>query len=541
MNQIVTKEYIRDFVKFKPVNQSDLRQAKRKLATLHGTTIIANSVILKKYRQLFKSKLNNDLISLLRKREIRTLSGIAPITVLTKPYPCPGRCVYCPAPKGMPKSYIASEPAAQRAYRLKFDPYRQVDMRIKALEANGHNADKIELIILGGTWSFYKPRYQEWFIKRCFEAANGRASKTLTQTQKINEKTKHRIIGLSLETRPDHVTLEELWRMRRLGCTHVQIGIQTLHQDILDLIKRDDTLANMARATALLRDFGFKITYHLMPGLPGSTPVKDLSVFKKIFSDPRWQPDMLKIYPCVVVKNSLLYQWFKKGKYKPYSDKVLVNLLIKIKKLIPPYVRINRLIRDIPSPEIMAGNLVTNLRQLLHEQGVVCKCIRCREARKTKVRLKDIKLVRRVYKAGQGTEYFISFESKDQKKLYAFVRLRLPFKTGDQGVGALIDQQQPKSILNSQGAYALARQLPFNNQTALIRELHTYGELIPVGSKKKAVQHAGLGKRLMKQAEGLAKQKGYKKLAVISGIGVRGYYKKLGYRLSNTYMVKKIK
>ena len=519
---MISKKYIIDFVKLLPKDAESLRQVKRQLAKKHGTTIIANSVILEKYRQIFKGRLDKQLVRLLRKREIRTLSGIAPIAVLTKPYPCPGRCVYCPALKGMPKSYIASEPAAQRAKRLKFDPYQQVKMRIVALEANGHSVDKIELIVLGGTWSFYKKQYQEWFIKRCFEAANGRVAKTLQSAQKKNEKAKHRIIGLSLETRPDYVTSEELWRMRELGCTHVQIGIQTLYQDILDLVKRDDTLENMARATALLRDFGFKITYHVMPGLPGSTSKKDLAVFKKIFSDSRWQPDMLKIYPCVVVRNTLLYQWFKKGKYRPYSYKTLINLLIKIKKLIPPYVRINRLIRDIPGPEIVAGNLVTNLRQLLHNQGVRCKCIRCREARKAKVTEKNIKLVKRVYKAGDGYEHFISFESKDNKKLYAFVRLRLPFKTRNQGTNALVHQ------------------LPFDNDTALIRELHTYGELIPIGSKKKAVQHVGLGKRLMLEAEKLAKKKGYKKIAVISGIGVREYYRKLGYTLDKTYMVKKL-
>lgn len=537
---MISKKYIIDLVALKPQDAECLRQVKRQLAKKYGTTIIANSVILKKYRQFFKGQLDKRLVRLLRKREIRTLSGIAPITVLTKPYSCPGRCVYCPAPKGMPKSYIATEPAAQRAKRLKFDPYRQVKMRIAALEANGHSVDKIELIVLGGTWSVYPKKYQEWFIKRCFEAANGRPASTLQAAQKKNETAIHRIIGLSLETRPDHVTPEELWHMRQLGCTHVQIGVQTLHQEVLDLIKRDDTLKNMARATALLRDFGFKITYHLMPGLPGSTPKKDLIVFKKVFSDPRWQPDMLKIYPCVVVKNTLLYQWFKKRKYQPYSDKTLINLIIKIKKLVPPYVRINRLIRDIPGPEIAAGNLVTNLRQLLHNQGVKCRCIRCREARKEKAAEKNIKSVKRVYKAGQGDEYFLSFESKDNKKLYAFTRLRLPLKTKNQGVGALINQQQNISTMSSQGAHGLARQLPFDSSTAIIRELHTYGELIPIGSKKKAVQHIGLGKRLMLAVEELAKKKGYSQIAVISGIGVREYYRKLGYKLDKTYMVKEL-
>jgi len=246
-----------------------------------------------------------------------------------------------------------------------------------------------------------------------------------------------------------------------------------------------------------------------MPGLPGSTPAKDLKVFKMLFSDPRFQPDMLKIYPCVVLKFSTLFQWYKQGKYKPYSEKQLANLLVQIKKTVPPYVRINRLIRDIPGPEIVAGNRITNLRQLLHQQGVICKCIRCREVRGESFRLKDVGLMKRFYKAGKGTEYFISYESKNKKKLYAFIRLRLP-----------------------------KQDLLFGGSTALIRELHTYGELIAVGSTYKKVQHAGLGKQLMKEAEVLAKKKGYKQMAVISGIGVREYYRQMGYQLKKTYMVK---
>lgn len=512
MDKKTLEKYTIELIALRPYDAVTLNRAKRTLAKRYRTSIIANSTILQKYRELPKSYHKDTFERLLRKRDIRTLSGVAPVTVLTKPYPCPGRCVYCPAPRNMPKSYLSSEPAAARASKLKFDPYEQVSQRIKSLEEHGHSADKIELIVLGGTWSFYKKQYQRWFIKRCFEAANGKKSKDLSTAQRINERVKHRIIGVSLETRPDYITEDELWHMRELGCTHVQIGVQTLHQDVLDYVKRDDSMENIARATALLRDFGFKITYHVMPGLPGSTPRKDLQVFQKLFSDQRFQPDMLKIYPCIVVKNSLLYQWHKQGKYKPYSDKVLQKLLVEIKALIPPYVRINRLIRDIPGPDIVAGNRITNLRQLLHQQGVACKCIRCREVRGEKFALKDVRLVRRMYRAGNGIEHFISYESKDRKKLYAFIRLRLS-----------------------------KEDLLFNDSTALIRELHTYGELMPVGSGKQAVQHVGLGKRLMKEAEKLAKHKGFDQIAVISGIGVREYYRKMGYTLQSTYLVKKRK
>ncbi|MFH1207454.1 MAG: tRNA uridine(34) 5-carboxymethylaminomethyl modification radical SAM/GNAT enzyme Elp3 [Patescibacteria group bacterium] len=522
MNKKTLQKYTRDFVRAKPETVAAVRQAKRLLATKYRTTIIPNSEILGQYRKQGIKNPDQRLLRLLRKREIRTLSGVAPVTVLTKPYPCPGRCVYCPTEARMPKSYLSSEPAAQRGLSLKFDPYQQVKMRIATLEANGHSADKIELIVLGGTWSHYPHDYQTWFIKRCFDAANEATdcrlqstAKTLQKAQKINETAKHRIIGLSLETRPDHVTSAELWRMRELGCTHVQIGVQTLHQDILDLVKRDDTLDNIARATSLLRAFGFKFTYHLMPGLPGATPKKDFDTFKIVFGDSRFQPDMLKIYPCLVVKNSLLYQWYQQGRYKPYSNKQLVELLIKIKGIMPPYVRINRLIRDIPGPDIVAGNMTTNLRQLLQERGVKCKCIRCREARKEIVKQNQVKLKERVYRAGAGEEHFISFESKDEKKLYAFIRLWLP-APAKRFIGA------------------------FDDETALIRELHTYGELMPIGGKKKAVQHIGFGKRLLVEAERIAKKKGYIKMAVISGIGVREYYRKLGYRLEKTYMVRKL-
>ena len=523
-------------MKFAPTDEAGLHQFKRLIAKDSGLSIITNANLLKVYRQYLKqtnAKPKKDLLRVLKRRAIRTLSGVAPITVLTKVYPCPGRCVYCPTEVRMPKSYLSSEPAAQRAMVNKFDPFKQVKSRIKQLEINGHAADKIELIILGGTWSFYQKKYQAWFIKRCFEAANGRSSKNLTSAQKLNEKVKHRIIGLTLETRPDYVTAKECWRMRELGCTHVQIGVQSLDQKVLNLNQRDDSIKNIGRATGLLRDFGFKITYHIMPGLPGATPTSDLKTFKKLFSELNFQPDMLKIYPTLVVKNSFLHSWWKQGKFKPYNDKILRDLLIKIKKTIPPYVRINRMIRDIPGGDIMAGNLITNLRQKLQEQGVACQCIRCREVRDEKFSEKDLRLVKRVYSAGQGNEYFLSFENQDKKKLFAFVRLRLPgeiyLKTKSVKLIRFFDK---KEITAETATWA------FDNATALIRELHTYGELIPVGSKSKAVQHIGLGKRLMAEAEKIAKTRGYKKMVVISGIGVREYYRKLGYKEEKTYMAK---
>ena len=480
--------------------------------------------LLSAYHKLLKHgsiKRQEMLEKLLKKRAIRTLSGVAPIAVLTKPYKCPGQCLFCPSESKMPKSYLSNEPAVMRAILCKFDPYKQVKMRLDALKMTGHDTDKCELIVMGGTWSYLPKKYQDWFIKRCFDGFNGKVAKNLTQAQKWNEKAKYRVIGLTLETRPDYITPKEILRMRELGATRVEIGVQTIDDKILKLNKRGHLIEQIIKATKLLKDAGFKISYHMMPNLPGSTPAKDLAMFKKLFTDQNFQPDMLKIYPCVVTKTSELYKWLKQGRYKPYSDKQLLELLIKIKKIIPPYVRISRLIRDIPKESIMAGNKISNLRQLIQEEfkrtGQFCQCIRCREARNQTFSLKGFKLKIRKYKASQGLEYFLSYESKDGKTLFAFLRLRIYKSNQD-----------------------VLKILPELQDTAMIREVHTYGQLIPLNSKQTAVQHIGLGKRLILEAEKIAKKQGYKKIAVISGIGVREYYKNLGYSLWKTYMVKNL-
>jgi elongator complex protein 3 len=510
----IVKKLIQKILKNNGLKHRDFMQLKRQFAKQYKIPILTNITILKHYRQLAKQgkiKENKSLFKLLKRREIRTLSGVAIITVLTKPYPCPGRCLYCPNEAGMPKSYLKKEPAAQRAWLSKFDPAKQVKIRLEALKLTGHETDKIEMIILGGSWTHYPKKYQERFIKRLFEACNNRPAKSLEQAQKLNETAKNRIIGLSVETRPDLITKKEALWLRKLGVTRVEIGVQTIYPEILKKNNRGHTIKEIVNATQILKDFGFKIIYHLMPNLPGSTPQKDLNVFKMIFSDEKYQPDMLKIYPCLVLKTAPLYKLWQQGKYKPYSEKQLNDLLIKIKKIVPYYVRINRLIRDIPASYIMAGNKITNLRQLIQEKGVKCNCIRCREARRKKIKAREAKLFIRKYVASKGTEYFISFESPDKKILYAFLRLRLP------------------DLLT----------VPFENEkTAIIRELHTYGELVPIKEKNEAIQHTGLGKRLMLTAEKIAKEKKYQKMAVISGIGVRDYYRKLGYRLEDTYMVK---
>ncbi len=520
-------------------------QIKRKIAKKYGIGIFSNAEI------LVETHCNASLRRLLRKRAIRTMSGIAPVAVLTKPYPCPGKCVYCPTEKNVPQSYLSNEPAVMRAIRCNYNPYVQVQDRLRALIANGHEPTKIELIVIGGTWSYLPKKYKYWYVLNLFVGANRfrvsniqyatskqhlilnnqypitlsieKLKELLIIEQKKNERAKYKIIGLTLETRPDYIDEKELLEMREFGCTRVEIGVQCLDDEILKLNKRGHGVKEIAEATALLKQFGFKVTYHLMPGLPGATPAKDFKMFKTLFSDERFQPDQIKFYPTVVTRGSLLYLWWKQGKYKPYSDKVLRNLIIKCKKIVPEYVRIIRLIRDIAGESIIAENLVTNLRQIMKDEGVKCRCIRCREARE-RVSIANCQMRITNYLASGGEEYFIAFESRDGKILYGFCRLRLPSATQH----ATRSTQQYNNLTMQQ----------FNNN-AMIRELHVYGELVSVGRDKK-IQHAGLGKKLLAEAEKIALKNNYKKIVVISGVGVRGYYRKFGYRLDGGYMVKKV-
>jgi elongator complex protein 3 len=508
--------------------RDELSALKRVVCKKYKTNSLLNADIIKEYRLLLKNnkiKEIPNLERLLRKRSIRTLSGVAPVAVLTKAYPCPGTCAYCPRQEDVPVSYLSNEPAVMRAIRCNYEPYQQVAHRLRALENNAHHPEKIELIVIGGTWSYLPEKYKYWYILNCFKAANDYKSgkevlnrsvskslglkqlkEDLIKEQKRNEKSKYRIIGLTLETRPDYINEKEVKEMRILGCTRVEMGVQAIDDKILKTNKRGHGIKEVAEATKLLRQYGFKITYHLMPALPESSASHDFKMFQQLFTDERFQPDQIKFYPTVVTEGSLLYKWYRQGKYKPYSDKVLQNLIIRCKAIVPMYVRIIRLIRDIPAESIVAGNKITNLRQILKQKGVVCNCIRCREPKEEAT--KEYQLNITSYQASVGKEHFISIDSLDKKTLYGFCRLRL-------------DKTSPVA-------------------PAIIRELHVYGELVPIGSDIK-VQHRGLGKILMAKAEELAKEAGADKIAVISGIGVRGYYRKLGFKLDNSYLVKKIK
>lgn len=544
------QQAIKELLDTNITSQKDLHKIKRQISKKYNINILQNSEILKVYHYLIKIKKlkkNLKLEQILRKRSVRTLSGIAPVAVLTQDFGCPANCAYCPTEARVPKSYLSNEPAVMRAIRCKYDPFIQTQSRLKALIANGHNPEKIELIVIGGTWSALPKKYKYWYILECFLAANlitndkllitndkiqcksikqdtgelhdfsaqkwkkfklADLKKELASEQKKNEKAKYRIIGLTLETRPDWISKLELEQMRELGCTRVELGVQITDDKVLAKNKRGHGVAEVAKATKLLKDWGFKITYHWMPGLPGSSAKNDLEKFKQLFSDQRFQPDQIKFYPTVVTKGSLLYKWWQTGKYKPYTNKVLEKLIIDCKKVVPRYVRIIRLIRDIPAESIVAGNIITNLRQVMAQTGVKCECIRCREPRQ--LLITNYRLLITNYLASDGMEYFISFESKDNKTIYAFCRLRLPSKTSN----------IPNVLKNA----------------ALIRELHVYGELSPIGVEKN-IQHKGLGRKLLKQAENIAIEQGFKKFAIISGVGARKYYRRLGYNLKDSYMI----
>jgi elongator complex protein 3 len=520
-NPIVNK-IIEDLIKAPIKTQDDLASFKRKVSKEYKVPCLSNIELLKAYHKFLKIKRlesSKNLENLLKTRPIRSLSGIVNISVLTKPYPCLGKCLYCPMEKGIPKSYVSGEPAVERAKRLNYSPYLQVKKRIEILKAEGHPTDKIELRIVGGTWSYYPKKYQNWFIKRCFDAANEVNSKNLKEAQRLNEKAKHRIVGLSIETRPDFISQSEIKRLRELGVTMVELGVQSIYDDVLKLNLRGHGVKEIISATKLLKEAGFKVLYQMMPNLPGSNLEKDKKMFEELFQNPDFQPDLLKIYPCALLKEAPLYKLWRIGKYQPYTKAQLIDLIKSIKKKIPYYVRIQRINRDIPSNRIVVGGAkISNLRQILNKEmakeGWHCKCIRCREVRENYNPKEKFYLFRQDYQASGGREIFLSFENKKRTKLYSLLRLKIP------------SQNFFISVLSN---------------SAIIREVHTYGELVPFGQKKLAPQHSGLGKKLIKEAEKIAKREfGLNKIAVISGVGVRRYFSQLGYRLRDTYMVKVI-
>jgi len=497
----------------------DVFKAIRRHPLPGGAGFLSKHTLVTVYRNQVADGQRSEDRKLLRKirlKPTRTLSGVTTVTVLTKPFPCPGQCIFCPDYEEMPVSYLPDEPGAMRALHHQYDPFTQVSSRIEALYEIGHPTDKIELLVLGGSWTAYEKEYQTWFIKRCFEAMNGEDSSTLAEAQSLNETAWHKNVGLVLETRPDLITPDELAAMRSLGVTKVQLGVQSLDDHILDLNKRGHTVEEAREGVALLRAAGFKIVLHWMPNLLGASLESDREDFKRLWDD--FSPDELKIYPTQLLKDTGLYEIWKRGEYQPYTTDELIQLIADIKRDIPRYCRVNRVIRDIPSGNVIAGNKRTSLRQdvrrELARRGEVCQCIRCREVKGQEIEVDSLVLNDLVYASNGCREHFLSYDTPGDR-LAGFARLSLPGpEAADPGIEEL------------QGA-------------ALIREVHVYGESLPVGMEKAgAAQHAGLGTSLLEEAERVAAENGYKQIAVISAVGTRGYYLDRGYRRGELYLLK---
>lgn len=462
---------------------------------------------------------------LLSIKPTRSLSGVQVIAVMLPPFPCPGKCVYCPSSledKSSPKSYTGFEPSALRAQRLDYDPFKIVSNRIKQLDATGNSAQKIELIFQGSSFTTLPKLKQEQIVKKSLDAIIEKKTKNLNEAKLLAEKSKRRVVGITFETRPDICGEKEIKEMLNLGGTRLELGVQNPDDEIYRAVNRGHTVEDVITSTQKLKDSSFKVLYHLMPGLPGSNYKKDLKNFKSIFTNPDFKPDMVKFYPCLVIKGTKLYDEWEKGNFAPLEEENAAKLLAEIKAEVPKWVRIMRVNRDIPSTVISAGVKKTNLRQLvekeLHNSGRKCNCIRCREAglmsRESEVDISKAKLETTFYEASKGEEAFISYESKDS--LFGFVRLRKP-------------------------AFPFLKEISKN--TALVRELHVYGKSIPVGEKnKESAQHKGIGKELMIEAQRVAKERfGANKMVVISGLGVKEYYRKnFNFKKEGPFVSKKI-
>ncbi len=555
-------EFFKELENLKKVNNKRIQILLRKYP--RGHELFSRDQLISSYKEYCEKglmSLDSEILDVLKLKPSRTMSGVTVITVLTKPYPCPGKCIFCPNDIRMPKSYISSEPGAQRAARNAFDPYLQTYNRLLALKNIGHNTEKIELIVLGGTWSFYPIEYKIWFIKRCFEAMNdfgvmdGRIEKAsmlvedpmkdknevVTYNSKINferlvknesatweelfeeqlknQNAKSRNVGLVLETRPDYISPKEIQELRQFGATKIQIGVQSLNDIVLEKNQRGTTRAQIVNAVNLIRSAGFKIHAHWMPNLYGSSIEIDKQDYLDLFELVK--PDELKIYPTSIIKGTLLYKYFNEGKYKPYSNEELIELLKFCLKNTPKYCRLTRIIRDIPSNEIEAGNKTTNLRQIIEneliKEGTPCQCIRCREVKNTKVIFESLGKNILAYKSQVGTDYFITLETEN--KIAGFLRLFLSDKNES------IENELYKEVKDS----------------AIIREVHVYGQVVGIGkSIGEKTQHTGVGKTLVAAAEEIAINNKFKKISVISAIGTREYYKKLGYTSQKMFQTKEL-
>lgn len=571
------------------VSAKDLAKLVKKYTKTNGD-VFSKDQLVKAYRLYAGTNglepFSEKTIEKIKMKPVRTVSGVAPITVLTKPFPCPGKCIFCPNDIRMPKSYLSDEPGAQRAERNYFDPYLQTYNRLTALKNIGHTISKAEIIVLGGTWSYYPEAYQIWFIKECFRALNdfgykddreriqltyqqmeatfnelqkhGVSNNPLINKEKLKDKQIHgesleksyntvvsetyvapemkagfhtyqsanweelyleqkrnetaniRSVGLVIETRPDNISQQEVIRIRKLGCTKTQIGFQSLQDDVLEKNKRGHDVQATRKAVKLLRQAGFKIHAHWMPNLYGSTVEKDKKDYDTLFSEPDFKPDELKIYPCSLIESAELMQYFKKGLWRPYNYEELLDILSYTIEQTPEYCRLTRIVRDIPSTDIVEGNKLTNFREIaekyIKKHGKKSKDIRAREIKSEKYLPETVAVSDYVYETSISTEYFIQYSaltSRNENKILAFLRLSLP---------------KEKSYIQEL------------EDAAVIREIHVYGQLVGIGEKgEHKAQHLGLGTKLIQRAKEIAQKNAFEKMSVISAIGTKEYYRKKGF------------
>jgi elongator complex protein 3 len=494
-----------------------LEELKKRISLAHSIPYLRNSEIL-----LFVPKGRAALRRRLMKSPTRTLSGVSPLALMPMPFPCPGKCIYCPKGENAPQSYTGYEPTTMRAIQCGYDAAKQVKARLSQYAAQGHATDKCHLIIMGGTFLCATRAQKEEFVKQAFDALNGHKSATLRAAIDSNESAVHRAIGVTFETRPDFGMEKQADEMLSMGGTQVELGVQTLSDAVYRKVLRGHTVDDVVRSTAALKDSGFKVCYHMMPGL-FATPKQDVGYFRTLFSDSRFQPDMVKIYPVLVMQGTPLHAMWKRGEFTPYSTEEAAKVIADATRFIPPYVRVPRIQRDIPSPLVAAGVKNSNLRQIvdekLRERGEKCRCIRCREIgseeRLGKIAGKlQLSLSRIDYAASGGKEIFLSFEDRKRDLLAAFLRLRIPAKP------------HRAELVSS----------------AIVRELHVYGQEAEIGERNaRKMQHQGLGTKLLREAEEITRKEfGLDLLSVLSGAGARGYYRKLGYSLDGPYMAKKI-
>jgi len=529
MNKTPYREIIQHLMKIPNPTKHDINQIKTQIANKYKLEKIPpNSKLIPHLKTHEKTK----LLPILRRKIIRTISGVTVIAVMTKPWPCPQKppCAYCPGgpPHGVPQSYTGHEPASMRGLQNKFNPYTQVKNRIIQLEAIGHTVDKVELIVMGGTFPSMPLSYQEHFVQRCIDAIVKKKSGSLEEAKKGAETSQIRNVGITVETRPDWAKEKHVDHMLSMGVTRVELGVQNVYDDIYEQVGRGHTVQDVVEATRILKDAGLKVAYHLMPGLPGSNFERDLKGFQRIFTDSSFKPDMIKIYPCLVLKGTKAYEWWSQGKYQPYTTEEAAQLVLEVKKMVPPWVRIMRIQRDIPAFLIEAGVNSGNLRQMvlwrLREQKMMCRCIRCREVghRWLKDGLKpdpsSIQITTSKETASEGEDIFISIEDPINDILIGYLRLRIP----------------------SEKAHRLEVQ---PRVASIVRELHVYGPLVPVGKRMaKAWQHRGYGAILLSEAERMSwEEYDMKKVVVTSGLGTKQYFERFGYDHDGPYVSKMLK